>query len=199
MTQDAPQAQHTAQDRHTGQKVGVLVGSTRPHRVGGDLAEAVRAAAAERLAVDVELIDLREVDLPFLSDPRPPKQGAHELESTKAWAAQVASYAGFVVVTPEYNGSMPGVLKNALDTVWAEWNDKPTVIVSYGSYGGKTAAQHLADVLPRLKMEVVEPMVHIAILDAPRDDDGRLADAPGLVAAHRAELEEALTALESGL
>lgn len=191
--------ERTPMTQDTPQKVGVIVGSTRPHRVGGDLAEAVRAAVAERPTAEVELIDLREVDLPFLSDPRPPKQGAYELESTKAWAARVDSFAGFVIVTPEYNASVPGVLKNALDTVWGEWNGKPAVIVSYGSHGGKTAAQHLADVLPRLKMDVVEPMVHIAILEAPRDDDGRLADPAGLVGAHQDELDAAVAALESGL
>lgn len=140
-------------------RIGIILGSTRPGRVGESVAQWVNAVAQQRSDADYELVDLQEVGLPLLDEPYPPALARYQNSHTLAWAAKVGSFDGFVFVTAEYNHSIPAALKNALDFLHAEWNDKAVGFVSYGSAGGARVVEHLRAVTAELSMASVRPQV----------------------------------------
>jgi NAD(P)H-dependent FMN reductase len=140
-------------------KIGIILGSTRPNRNGEQVAKWVYDIARKRSDADFELIDLRDYALPHLDEAIPPSQGKYQHEHTKAWAKTIASFDGFVMVTPEYNHSTSGVLKNAIDYLYAEWNNKAVGFVSYGSAGGARAAEQLRLIAGELQMADVRQQV----------------------------------------
>lgn len=133
-------------------KIGVIVSTTRPTRVGRHVADWFMSQVPKNDDVGYELIDLKEENLPFLSEPESPSTGKYELESSKAWSKKIAGFDGFVIVTAEYNYSMPAPLKNALDSLYHEWAKKPVVFVGYGTYGAVRAVEQLVNVVTRLGM-----------------------------------------------
>lgn len=144
-------------------KIAIILGSTRPGRAGENVARWVLDQAGKRTDATFELIDLAEVGLPQIDEPMPPAMGRYTLPVTRQWADTVAGYDGFVFVTPEYNHSFPGVLKNALDRVYAEWNNKAAAFVSYGVDGGVRAVEALRPVLGALRIADVAPQVSLAL------------------------------------
>jgi len=136
-------------------KIGIIVGSTRPGRKGEAVAKWVYEIAKKRQDADFELIDLKDHPLPHLDEPIPPSAGHYAQEHTKAWAAKIEALDGFVFVTPEYNHSTSGALKNAIDYLYAEWNNKAAGFVSYGSAGGVRAVEHLRLVMAELQVATV--------------------------------------------
>src|SRR5256886_5975774 len=122
--------------------MGIILGSTRPNRNGEQVARWVLEAASRRHDAHFELLDLRDYPLPHLDEPLPPSFGQYQNEHTRQWAAKIASFDGFVIVTPEYNHGTAGVLKNAIDYLYAEWNNKAVGFVSYGGTGAAPAAEH---------------------------------------------------------
>jgi NAD(P)H-dependent FMN reductase len=120
--------------------------------------------ASRRSDAEFELIDLRDYPLPHLDEPLPPSLGQYQNEHTKQWAATIASFDGFVIITPEYNHSTSGVLKNALDFLYAEWNNKAAGFVSYGLAGGARAAEHLRLICAELQMADVRQQVTLSLL-----------------------------------
>jgi NAD(P)H-dependent FMN reductase len=145
-------------------RIGIILGSTRPNRNGEQVARWVLDRAAQRDDAEFELIDLRDYPLPHLDEPMPPSLGQYQHEHTKRWAEKIASFDGFVIVTPEYNHSTSGVLKNAIDYLFAEWNDKAVGFVSYGAAGGARAAEHLRLIAGELKMADVRQQVVLSLL-----------------------------------
>jgi NAD(P)H-dependent FMN reductase len=145
-------------------RIGIILGSTRPNRNGEQVAKWVYEIAAGRSDAEYELVDLRDYPLPHLDEPLPPSMGQYQNDHTKAWAAKIASFDGFVFVTPEYNHSTSGVLKNAIDFLYAEWNNKAVGFVSYGSVGGARAAEHLRLVAGELQMADVRQQVTLSLL-----------------------------------
>lgn len=105
-------------------RIGIILGSTRPNRNGEQVAKWVYDIAAGRTDAEFELVDLRDYPLPHLDEPLPPTMGQYQNDHTKQWAEKIASFDGFVFVTPEYNHSTSGVLKNAIDYLYTEWNNK---------------------------------------------------------------------------
>ena len=144
-------------------KIGIILGSTRPNRNGEQVAQWVYGVARKRSDADFELIDLRDYPLPHLDEGMPPSLGQYENDHTKVWAEKIASFDGFVMVTPEYNHSTSGVLKNAIDYLYAEWNNKAVGFVSYGSVGGARAAEHLRLVAGELQMADVRQQVALSL------------------------------------
>ncbi|MDG6109903.1 NAD(P)H-dependent oxidoreductase [Dactylosporangium aurantiacum] len=144
-------------------KIAVVLASTRPGRRGEPVADWVVTHAARRTDAHFDLLDLAEVDLPPLDEPLPPATGRYTHEHTRSWAATVAGYDGFVFVTPEYNHSYPGVLKNALDRVCAEWHDKAAAFVSYGFDGGVRAVEALRPVVNALRIAPVPAQVALSL------------------------------------
>jgi len=114
--------------------IAVVLASTRPGRVGEGVARWVLERASARDDASFELVDLAEVNLPQIDEPLPPALGRYTHPWTQAWAQTVAKYDGYLFVTPEHNRGAPGVLMNALDRVYAEWNNKAAAFVSYGRY-----------------------------------------------------------------
>jgi NAD(P)H-dependent FMN reductase len=145
--------------------VAVILGSTRPNRHSEPVARWVLGRAALRSDLEADLIDLAQVDLPMYDEPAPSIMGDYAHEHTRAWAATIARYDAFVFVTPEYNRSIPAVLKNAIDFLYGEWNDKAAGFVSYGAdAGGARAIEHLRVVLGELRVADVRTMVPLSLL-----------------------------------
>jgi NAD(P)H-dependent FMN reductase len=145
-------------------RIGIILGSTRPNRNGEQVARWVYDNAALRSDAEFELVDLRDYPLPHLDEPLPPSLGQYQNDHTRQWADKIASFDGFVIVTPEYNHSTSGVLKNAIDYLYAEWNNKAVGFVSYGSVGGARAAEHLRLVAGELQMADVRQQVTLSLI-----------------------------------
>jgi NAD(P)H-dependent FMN reductase len=145
-------------------KIGIILGSTRPGRRGEQVAKWVLEQAAKRDSATYELVDLADFALPHLDEAITASQGRYENEHTKAWAAAIANYDGFVFVTPEYNHSTSGVLKNAIDFIYAEWNNKAAGFVSYGVAGGTRAVEHLRLIVGELQIADVRQQVAISLI-----------------------------------
>ena len=145
-------------------RIGIILGSTRPNRNGEQVARWVYDIASRRSDAEFELVDLRDYPLPHLDEPLPPSMGQYQNEHTRQWAEKIASFDGFVIVTPEYNHSTSGVLKNAIDYLYAEWNNTAVGFVSYGAVGGARAAEHLRLVAGELQMADVRQQVALSLL-----------------------------------
>ena len=144
--------------------IAVILGSSHPGRRGEQVARWVFDHAARRgdVEAEFELVDLLDHPLPHLDEPLPPSMGQYRNAHTQNWAATIAHFDGFVFVTPEYNHSTSGVLKNAIDFLYAEWNNKAMGVVSYGTAGGTRAAEHLRLIAGELKMADVRSNVALS-------------------------------------
>ncbi|AVT31499.1 MULTISPECIES: NADPH-dependent FMN reductase [unclassified Plantactinospora] len=144
-------------------RIAIILGSTRPGRNGEAVARWVYDIASQRSDAEYELIDLLDYKLPHLDEAIPPSMGQYANPHTLEWAAKIASFDGFVIVTPEYNHSTSGALKNAIDFLFAEWNNKAVGFVSYGSVGGARAVEHLRLVAGELMMADVRAQVALSL------------------------------------
>jgi NAD(P)H-dependent FMN reductase len=133
-------------------RVAIIAGSTRPGRKADAVARWVHDIAATRGDASFEVVDIADYGLPLLDEPVPPMAAQYSRPHTQKWAATIASYDAYVFVTPEYNRSTSGALKNALDYLYAEWNDKAAGFVSYGVAGGMHAQEHLRLILGELQV-----------------------------------------------
>jgi NAD(P)H-dependent FMN reductase len=142
-------------------RLAIVACSTRTHRRGKAVADWAFACAQQVApdGVEVELVDLADFDLPVLNEPAPALYGIVTHEHTKRWAEAIASYDGYVFVTPEYNHGVPGPLKNAIDYLFYEWNDKAAGFVSYGVNGGVRAVEQLRQIAAELKLADVRSQV----------------------------------------
>ncbi len=146
-------------------RIAIILGSTRPGRNGDQVANWVLEQARRRDDAQYDLIDLLEVDLPQLDEAIPPSAGQYANEHTKAWSQLVDGYDGFVMVTPEYNRSPSGALKNAIDFLYKEWNNKAVGFVSYGAQAsGLRAVEHLRQIAGELQLADVRTAVGISLL-----------------------------------
>ncbi|MDR7277411.1 NADPH-dependent FMN reductase [Catenuloplanes atrovinosus] len=144
-------------------KIGIILGSTRPGRNGEAVAKWVFELAQKHGGAEFELVDLLDYDLPHLDEPIPASAGRYQQEHTRRWAAKVAEFDGYVFVTPEYNHSPSGALKNAIDFVYNEWNNKAAGFVSYGSAGGTRAVEHLRLIMGELQVADVRAQVALSL------------------------------------
>ncbi|WP_422773423.1 NADPH-dependent FMN reductase [Plantactinospora sp. WMMC1484] len=144
-------------------RIGIILGSTRPGRNGEAVARWVYDIASQRGDAEYELVDLLDYKLPHLDEAIPPSMGQYANPHTLEWAAKIGSFDGFVIVTPEYNHSTSGALKNAIDFLFAEWNNKAVGFVSYGSVGGARAVEHLRLVAGELMMADVRAQVTLSL------------------------------------
>lgn len=124
-------------------KIGIILGSTRPGRVSPQVGEWVKGIADKRGDASYEIVDIADFKLPFFGEP-----GSEE--PVQKWNEKLSSLDGFVFIAAEYNHSITGVLKNALDSARDAWNNKAAGIVSYGSTGGARAAEHLRGIMGEL-------------------------------------------------
>jgi NAD(P)H-dependent FMN reductase len=143
--------------------VAIIIGSTRPGRKAGAVARWVYDIATRRSDASFELVDIAAFDLPLLDEPLPPIMNQYSKPHTRAWAAKIATFDAFVFVTPEYNHSTSGALKNAIDFLYREWNDKAAGFVGYGGAGGTRAVEHLRLVMGEIKMADVRAQVALSM------------------------------------
>jgi NAD(P)H-dependent FMN reductase len=142
-------------------RIAVIVGCTRPGRVARAVGDWV--FAARRTEASYELVDLADFNLPLLDEELPAALGRYAGEHTKRWAATIAAFDGYVVVTPEYNHGPGAALKNAFDYVYAEWQNKTIGFVSYGAAGGVRAVEHLRLVAAELSLASVSAQLVLPI------------------------------------
>ena len=143
--------------------IAIILGSTRPNRNGEAVAKWVFDLASKRTDASYELVDVKEFNLPLLDEPIPASQGKYSKEHTKRWAQKIDSFDAFIFVTPEYNHSIPGALKNAIDFLYKEWNNKAAGFVSYGAVGGARAVEHLRVVMGELMIADVREQVMFSL------------------------------------
>jgi NAD(P)H-dependent FMN reductase len=154
----------------------VVIGSTRPGRVGPSVAEWITARAAAHGFFDVEVVDLAEVNLPMFDEPRHPRLRQYEHQHTRDWSATISRADAFIFVVPEYNYGFNAATKNALDYLNHEWRYKPAGFASYGGVAaGTRAVQMLKQVMTTLKMVPVFEAVNIPFVQQFLDADRRLA------------------------
>jgi NAD(P)H-dependent FMN reductase len=146
-------------------KVAIITGSTRPGRKSEAVARWVYDIAAKRSDASFEVVDIAAFDLPLLDEAVPPSMNQYAKPHTKAWAAKIATFDAFVFVTPEYNHSTSGALKNAIDFLFREWNDKAAGFVGYGSVGGARAVEHLRLIMGEIKIADVRAQVALSLYD----------------------------------
>lgn len=141
-------------------RIGIILGSTRPNRIGPDIAQWVFDEASKRDDAEFELIDIADFNLPLLNEPKPAGGGPDYVhEHTKQWSEVIARCDGYIFVTAEYNHSIPGALKNALDYLHVEWNNKACGFVSYGSIGGSRAVEQLRQIAAQMMLADVRSQV----------------------------------------
>jgi NAD(P)H-dependent FMN reductase len=145
-------------------KIAIIVGSTRPGRNGEAVAKWVHEHAKKRTDAEFELVDVKDFDLPLLDEPVPPSMGQYSKEHTKRWAAKINGFDAYVFVTPEYNHSTSGALKNAIDFIYKEWNNKAAGFVSYGSAGGARAVEHLRLIMAEMQVATVRAQVMFSLM-----------------------------------
>lgn len=144
-------------------KVGIIIGSTRPHRNAEAVAKWAFEIAKKRSDAEFELVDLADYNLPLLDEPIPASLGMYNNEHTKKWAEKINELDAFVFVTPEYNHSLTGALKNAIDYLFKEWNNKSAGFISYGSAGGVRAVEHLRLIMGELMVADVRAQVALSL------------------------------------
>lgn len=144
-------------------KVQLIIGSTRQNRLSPSIADWIKTQVAKNDELELEVIDLKELDLPLFDEPTPPSMAPGVSPSAKSWAAKVSSADAFIILSPEYNAGYPGVLKNAIDYLKEEWHHRPVTIVTYGFGGGVSSAAQLQQVFARIGSEIVESGVAIDI------------------------------------
>lgn len=145
-------------------KIQIIIGSTRPNRKSDTIAAWAYAIAKTRTDATFELVDIADYNLPLLDEPLPPKIAKEYTKThTKKWAEKIAEADGYIFVTAEYNRSIPGALKNAIDFLNKEWADKAVGFVGYGAWGGTHAVDHLRAVAGELQMADVREMVTLSL------------------------------------
>jgi NAD(P)H-dependent FMN reductase len=144
-------------------RLAIVTGSTRPGRNNEAVARWAFNVASKRRDAEFELVDIADYKLPLLDEPVSPMLGQYTQEHTKRWAAKIASFDGYVFVTPEYNHGISGALKNAIDYLYREWNNKAAGFVSYGSIGGARAVEQLRLVMGELMVADVRAQVLLSM------------------------------------
>lgn len=142
-------------------KIALIIGSTRKTRFADIPAQWMLAQAQERGDMTVELVDLRDFDLPLFDEPASNAYMPSSNAVAVAWQKKIAGFDGYIFVVAEYNHSVTGALKNALDQAYVEWAKKPMAAIAYGSMGGARALEHLRGIAVELQMVPTRNAVHI--------------------------------------
>jgi NAD(P)H-dependent FMN reductase len=144
-------------------KVAIILGSTRPGRNSESVGRWVYDLAKKRSDADFELVDIKDFNLPVYDEPNSPLMGPYTKEHTKTWSARIESFDAYVFVTAEYNHGIPGALKNAIDFLYKEWNNKVAGFVGYGGAGGVRSVEQLRLVMAELKVASVRSQVQLSL------------------------------------
>ncbi len=143
--------------------IAIIIGSTRPGRNGEAVANWVLNVAKKRSDANFELVDLLDFNLPLLDESSPASFGQYTKLHTKKWSEKINSFDGFIFVSPEYNHSTSGALKNAIDFLFKEWNNKAAGFVAYGGMMGVRAVEHLRQIMSELQVATVRSQVGFSL------------------------------------
>lgn len=172
-------------------RLAIVVGSTRPGRVGPIFAEWLETAARAHGRFEPVILDLAKFDLPLLDEPQHPRLGKYEKAHTKAWSQAVDAADAFVFVTPEYNYFAPPAIVNAVDYLAREWTYKPAGFLSYGGVsGGLRSVQALKPLLTTVKVMPIPEAVALPTFAAHLDDKGGFSPSEQISASARTMLDE---------
>jgi NAD(P)H-dependent FMN reductase len=177
-------------------KIALIIGSTRAARFADIPAQWMLAQAQAREDMTVELVDLRDFDLPLFNEMASNAYVPSSDDKAVAWQKKIGEFDGYIFVVSEYNRSVTGALKNALDQAYVEWAHKPAAAIAYGSMGGTSALQHLRTIAVELQMVPVRNAVHIGGSDFFRvhpgmGGSGKIADIEaGLANSAKATLDD---------
>lgn len=175
--------------------IKLIVGSIRQNRSGRKIADQL-VKIAKDAGYSLEILDLKEINLPKFESAVSPMYMAVDTKEAKAWAEQIKSADGLVFLTSEYNRSIPASLKDAIDYLYAEWNGKKSGIVSYGWIdGGGSATKHLVDILSWVKVDIVEPKVAISFSAELFAEDGSFKNIDDAMANSKEEFTNLLKTL----
>lgn len=176
--------------------IKLIISSTRQGRNGKPLADWFIKTAKES-GIDVSVLDLAEINLPLLDSPISPAYAPVDTDEARAWSKEITEADGLVFLIAEYNRSITAPLKNAIDTLYAEWENKPSAIVSYGFVdGGLSATKHLKDILSWVKADVVEPNVSIKFERDTFNEQFQFADIDVTLGAYKEDFLKALEAIK---
>jgi NAD(P)H-dependent FMN reductase len=142
-------------------KIGIIISSTRDSRFADKPAEWIAEQAKQRDDLEIELIDIRDYNLPFFNEAASNLWMPSQDENAQRWQSKIGELDGFVFVVAEYNHSIPAALKNALDQAYVEWNRKPAAYLGYGGVGAARAVEHLRGINSELQMAPIRSAVHI--------------------------------------
>jgi NAD(P)H-dependent FMN reductase len=142
-------------------RIAIIIGSTRPGRNGLAVAQWAHGIASTRTSAEYELVDIADYNLPLFDEPVPPAMGPGTREHTRRWAAKIASFDGYVFVTPEYNHAPNAALKNALDFLFKEWNNKSAGFVGYGGTGAVRSVDIMRMICSNLELADVRAQVSL--------------------------------------
>ena len=142
-------------------KIAIIIGSTRKARFADKPAAWLLERARERHDMEFELVDLRDFDLPLFDEAASNLWAPSSDERAVAWQRKIGEFDGYIFLTAEYNRSITGALKNALDQAYVEWNRKPAAAMGYGGVGGARAVEHLRNIAVELQMVPLRNAVHL--------------------------------------
>lgn len=156
--------------------IKIIIGSTRQNRFSEKPARWIFAEAKKKTGVEAELLDLRDYPMPFFDEAVSPgmAEEAYANEVVARWRTKIKEADAYIIVTPEYNHGYPAVLKNALDYVYHEWNNKPVGFVSWGGVAGARSVEQLRQVSIELEMAPIRNAIHIPNFWALLDEHGNL-------------------------
>lgn len=143
-------------------KIAIIIGSTRPDRFADKPAQWIAKQARARGDMDVEVVDLRDHPLPFFDEAASNLWRPSENPEAVRWQQRIAPFDGYVFVVAEYNHSITGVLKNALDQAYNEWNRKAFTAIGYSGTGAARAIEHLRAIAVELQMVSTHAAIHIS-------------------------------------
>jgi NAD(P)H-dependent FMN reductase len=142
-------------------KIAIIIGSTRDSRFGPVPAQWIYELAKADPQIDAELVDLKTFDLPLFNEKASNAWMPSADAKAVAWQKKIGEFDGYIVVTPEYNHSVPASLKNAFDQAYKEWVKKPIAFVGYGGVGAARAVEHARGIAAELQMVTTRNAVHI--------------------------------------
>lgn len=146
-------------------KIALIIGSTRDARWADEPANWLLTQAKKRSDIDVELVDLRDFDLPLFNEAASNLWAPSQDPKAVAWQEKIAEFDGYIWLTAEYNHTMPAAMKNALDQAYNEWVKKPVTAFGYGSMGAVRSVEHLRQIAVELQMVPVRSALHLGGAD----------------------------------
>lgn len=166
--------------------IAIIIGTTREHRFADKPAAWLLEQAQKRDDMTVELVDLRDFDLPFFDEAGPIAFMPSQDKAALAWQEKIAQFDGYIFMTAEYNSSLPAVTKNALDQAYSQWNRKAAATFGYGGLGAARAVEHLRNILIALQMVPVRNGVNLGSGEffkvSPLGANGEMAEVEAILA-----------------